>query len=71
MYDRMRLVRPSFDDELTGLTIDLDYLRRRNRRFDTALGCFSYRHLPSAVYRFGWTREELPDGAGYLIARPE
>ena len=44
---------------------------KRNRRFDTALGCFSYRHLPSAIYRFGWTREELPDGAGYLIAHPE
>lgn len=28
MYDRIRLVRPEFDDELTGLIIDLDYLRK-------------------------------------------
>ncbi len=41
---------------------------RRNRRFDTALGCFSYSHLPPAVYRFGWTREELPDGAGDTLS---
>jgi hypothetical protein len=44
---------------------------RRNRRFDTPLGSFGYRHLPAEVYRFGWTREELSDGAGFLIASPE
>ena len=44
---------------------------KRNRDFDTPLGRFSYRHLPSAAYSFGWTREELDDGAGYLVALPE
>jgi hypothetical protein len=44
---------------------------KRNRDFDTPLGRFSYRHLPLAVYRFGYRREALPDGAGYLIAHPE
>jgi predicted transcriptional regulator of viral defense system len=44
---------------------------KRNRRFDTPIGSFSYRHLPPEAYRFGWTREELPDGAGFLIALPE
>jgi hypothetical protein len=42
-----------------------------NRRFATSVGSFIYRHLPPAAYRFGWTREELPDGSGFLIARPE
>lgn len=42
-----------------------------NRRFATNVGSFIYRHLPPAAYRFGWTREELPDGSGFLIARPE
>lgn len=44
---------------------------KRNRSFDTALGRFAYRHLPRAAYSFGWFREELVDGAGYLVARPE
>jgi len=44
---------------------------KRNRDFDTPLGRFSYRHMPPTAYSFGWTREELPDGAGYLVARPE
>jgi len=44
---------------------------KRNRDFDTALGRFSYRHLPMAAYSFGWTRRELPDGAGWLEALPE
>lgn len=44
---------------------------KRNRDFDTPLGRFSYRHLPLAAYSFGWTREELGDGSGFLIARPE
>jgi hypothetical protein len=44
---------------------------KRNRDFDTPLGRFSYRHLPLAAYCFGWTREELADGAGYLVALPE
>lgn len=44
---------------------------KKNRSFATKLGGFVYRHLPIAAYSFGWTREELPDGSGYLIARPE
>jgi predicted transcriptional regulator of viral defense system len=44
---------------------------KRNRDFDTPLGRFSYRHLPAAAYSFGWTREELGDGSGFLIATPE
>ena len=44
---------------------------KRNRDFDTPLGRFSYRHLPPGAYSFGWTREELVDGAGYLVALPE
>jgi hypothetical protein len=44
---------------------------KRNRDFDTPLGRFAYRHLPTSVYSFGWTCEELDDVAGYLIARPE
>jgi hypothetical protein len=44
---------------------------KRNRDFDTPLGRFRYLHLPLEAYSFGWTREQLPDGAGYLIARPE
>ncbi len=43
----------------------------RNRRYVTPLGAFLYRRLPPAVYRFGWTRQELADGSGYLVARPE
>lgn len=44
---------------------------KRNRDFDTHLGRFSYRHLPPAAYPFGWTREVLTDGSGFLIATPE
>lgn len=44
---------------------------KRNRDVDTPLGRFSYRHLPREVYPFGFIREELPDGSGFLIARPE
>jgi len=44
---------------------------KRNRSYDTPLGSYVYRRLPIAAYCFGWTREELPDGAGYLIAHPE
>ncbi len=44
---------------------------KRNRRYDSPLGSFIYRHLPREAYGFGWTREELPDGGGFLIARPE
>jgi hypothetical protein len=44
---------------------------KRNRDFDTPLGRFSYRHLPCEAYSFGILREELPDGAGCLVARPE
>ena len=44
---------------------------KRNRYFDTNLGRFNYTYLPPAVYRFGWTREELADGSGFLIATPE
>lgn len=44
---------------------------KRNRDFDTHLGRFSYRHLPPEVYPFGWTREALTDGSGFLIATPE
>ena len=44
---------------------------KRNREVDTQLGRFSYQHLPPAAYCFGWTREELADGSGFLIATPE
>ncbi|HAP44072.1 MAG: hypothetical protein A2087_12805 [Spirochaetes bacterium GWD1_61_31] len=44
---------------------------KRNRHFDTPFGRFSYQHLPSIIYSFGWTRYELPDGAGWLEALPE
>jgi hypothetical protein len=44
---------------------------KRNRNFDTPLGHFSYRHLPLAVYSFGWTRREHSDGSGWLEAQPE
>ena len=44
---------------------------KRNRDFDTPLGRFSYRHLPPAVYSFGWTRREHSDGSGWLEALPE
>lgn len=44
---------------------------KRNRDFDTRLGRFSYRHLPLEAYSFGWTREALTDGSGFLIATPE
>lgn len=44
---------------------------KRNKSYRTPVGAFIYRHLPIEAYRFGWTREELPDGAGYLIAHPE
>jgi hypothetical protein len=44
---------------------------KRNRNFDTPLGRFSYRHLPQSFFSFGWTREELGDGSGFLIAQPE
>jgi len=44
---------------------------KRNKAFDTPLGRFSYRHLPSQIYSFGWRREELEDGSGYLVAHPE
>jgi hypothetical protein len=44
---------------------------KRNRNFDTPLGRFSYRHLPLAVYSFGWTRGEHSDGSGWLEAQPE
>lgn len=44
---------------------------KRNRDFQTPLGRFSYRHVPLTAYSFGWTREELPDGAGCLVALPE
>ncbi len=44
---------------------------KRNRDFDTALGRFSYRHLPPEAYSFGWTRRELADGSGWLEAYPE
>ena len=44
---------------------------KRNRNFDTPLGRFSYRHLPLAVYSFGWTRREQSDGSGWLEALPE
>ena len=44
---------------------------KRNRDFETHLGRFSYRHLPLECYSFGWTRESLADGSGFLIATPE
>lgn len=44
---------------------------KRNRDFDTPLGRFSYRHLPLSVYSFGFTRETLSDGSGFLAALPE
>ena len=44
---------------------------KRNRDFDSPLGRFSYRHLPLEIYTFGWTRETLMDGSGFLIATPE
>jgi predicted transcriptional regulator of viral defense system len=44
---------------------------KRNKDFDTPLGRFSYRHLPLKAYAFGYTREELSDGSGFLVARPE
>lgn len=44
---------------------------KRNRQYDTSLGRFVYVHLPLEVFRFGYGRESLPDGAGYLIAQPE
>jgi hypothetical protein len=44
---------------------------KRNRDFDTPLGRFCYRHLPPAVYSFGWTRREHSDGSGWLEAFPE
>lgn len=40
MYDRMRLIRPSFDDEVTGLIIDLDYLRKGQPTGTTPLPFF-------------------------------
>lgn len=44
---------------------------KRNKDYETALGHFSYRRLPLAIYSFGYRREELEDGSGYLIACPE
>ncbi|MCX7027795.1 MAG: hypothetical protein NT061_10000 [Spirochaetes bacterium] len=44
---------------------------KSNRDIDTSVGAFRYRHLPYAAYTFGYTRKELADGSGYLIARPE
>lgn len=44
---------------------------KRNRDVDTPLGRFSYRYMPREAYSFGILRQELPDGAGYLVARPE
>lgn len=44
---------------------------KRNRDVDTPLGRFSYRHLPLHLYAVGYVRHELPDGAAYLVARPE
>jgi predicted transcriptional regulator of viral defense system len=44
---------------------------KRNHDVNTSLGRFSYRHLPIAAYAFGFIRQELPDGSGYLVARPE
>ena len=40
MYEQVRLVKPGFDDELTGLIIDLDYLRRGQPSGSTPIWLF-------------------------------
>lgn len=41
-----------------------------SRRFNNALGRFSYRHLPLAYYRNGQSLGQSAEGFGYLIATP-
>jgi hypothetical protein len=44
---------------------------RRSRDYATAVGRFSYTHLPPAVYGIGMRMEKTPDGSTFLIASPE
>jgi len=43
---------------------------RDSRRFDNALGRFSYRHLPLPFYATGQSLGEDSEGLGFLIASP-
>lgn len=44
---------------------------KRNNRFDTPVGTFSYEHLHFKAYPWGISRAEISKNAGYLIATPE
>jgi hypothetical protein len=45
--------------------------RRRSRHYATAVGRFSYTHLPPDLYGIGLRMEKNPDGSTFLIASPE
>jgi len=44
---------------------------RRSKHFDTALGRFSYLHVPEVVFGIGMRSEQNSDGTHFLIAGPE
>lgn len=44
---------------------------RRSRHYTTAMGRFSYTHLPPNLYGIGMRMEKAPDGSTFLIASPE
>jgi hypothetical protein len=43
----------------------------RSRRFETPLGLFLYRQIPSAAFRVGMARVEVSPDKSYLMATPE
>lgn len=44
---------------------------QKNKRFDTAVGRFEYRHLGLRYFPIGIDRIEVNDGRAFLIASPE
>lgn len=44
---------------------------RRTKQFDTALGRFSYHHIPVTVFPIGLRMESAPSGGHFFMAGPE
>lgn len=44
---------------------------QKNKSFETPIGSFTYRHLPTTLYPHGVTLHETSDGRAYLLATPE
>jgi hypothetical protein len=56
---------PERVEEVTSVTTG------KSKQFNTPGGKFSYRHIPSVYYSFGFSRKKLSDERAFLIAEPE